>query len=277
MKRKTVSVGILIISVFISLLSQSALPPDSKGTPPERHSATSSLEFRVVAGKEHTITQNQRFSVIYRCLDKCSDIVLHESFYSDQEEGVEGTRGTVSVTAWRKDAPTVVMWKLKAAGDEGKPTDAFYEITQFGCCGGWDDKTYFALRTGQNVYNSAENGLLKIEVPNTQTKRYVAYTYPASRKAIGLLQFGDAEKLLQKVTIGEPQVEQPPTIALRLSGQPDSQSVTLWSHKGDKSAKAVSGVSVVLTYDSREVVVPIENDRFAVQSAKAPKGYTFTE
>jgi hypothetical protein len=207
-------------------------------------------------------------------------LVLRESFFSDQEEGVEGAHETVNVVAWRKDTPGTTLWTLKAAGSEGKPLNDFYEVTWFGCCGGWNEKSYFSLRTGKKVFSSStddENALLEIDVPNTRTKRYLTYKYVNSGKQIGQLQFGDSEAVFQTVSIKEPSKGRPPTITLRVAGKPDSTSISLWPNDGDKSGKAVSGVSVVLVYEvgdrHEEVVIPIENDRMSLQKARLPKGY----
>lgn len=270
----------LLIAVVLALNGVSAAQAAKPVSAAEKHTAMSSLEFRAVDGKEHTITRNQRFSVIYRCLDECSNIVLRESFYSDQEEGVEGAKETVSVIAWPKDKPDKVLWNLKAAGSEGRPLDDFYEITWFGCCGDWNEKSYFSLRTGKKVFSSStddENALLEVQVPNTRTKRYITYRYLTAEK-LGQVQFGDSETVRQTVTIKESAVGRPPSLSLRVAGKPDSKSVSLWAHDADKSSGAVSGVSVVLGFESGErqveVVLPIENDRIAVQKARLPKGFS---
>ncbi len=159
---------LLIVIVFALHILLAAQTTKSVSSPTEKHSATSTVEFKVVDGKEHTIIRNQRFSVIYRCLDECANFVLRESFFSDQEEGIEGAHEMVSVIAWPKDNPGKALWTLKAAGSEGKPLDEFYEVTWFGCCGDWNEKSYFSLRTGKKVFSSStdeENALLEIDVP----------------------------------------------------------------------------------------------------------------
>jgi hypothetical protein len=248
----------------------------------EKRTATSSLEFKRVAGKMRTIIRNQRFSVIYLCMDQCSDHVLHEVFYSDREEGIEGGKYLVTATASRKDEPGKNLWKLQAAGDEGAPISDFYKVIQHGCCGDENTMTYFSLRSGKKVYFSSsddENALLTIEVPNTPTKRYVAFSMsnPKAGTPAGRLQFGDDENVRQVVTVQQPIRNRPPELVLRIAGKPDSQYVQLWSGNGDRSSKAVSGVTVVLKFDAAEVLIPLENDRLAVQKAKTPKGYTVNE
>jgi hypothetical protein len=248
----------------------------------KKRTGTSSLEFKLVAGKMHTLICNQRFSVISICNDKCSDYILHETFYSDQEDGVEGGKFEATVTASSKNEPNKELWKIQSTGDEGNPWYDFYKVIQHGCCGAENTMTYFSLRSGKKVYSASsddENALLKIEVPNTHTKRYVAFSYFYSKSGtpVGRLQFGDGEFVQQMVAIKQPSYDRPPDVSLRMTGKPDSQYAQLWSGNGDRSSKAVSGVTVVLKFDSAEILIPIENDRLVVQKAKTPKGYTINE
>ena len=182
------------------------------------------------------------------------------------------------VTASPKDEPGKNIWKIQAIGDEGTPYEDFYKAIQHGCCGIENTITYYSLRSGKKVYSSStdyENALLKIEVPNA-SKRYVAFSTISqwSGTSVGQIQFGDGENIRQKVTIKQTLDNRPPELALRIAGEPDSQYAQLWSSNGDHSSKAVSGVTVVLRFDSSEVLIPIENDRLAVHKAKVPEGYT---
>jgi hypothetical protein len=277
MDMKELRVFLFAASAVAQLFAQGNTPQA-----PQRHSATSFLEFKSMDGKEHTVINNQRFSVSYRCLtyrvSECSDIVFHESFYSDQEEDMEGARADVTVTAWLKKTANIALWKLKAPGDEGKVLEEFYEITQFGCCGGWDEKTYFALGTGKKIYTSSQNGLLKIAVPNTPTKRYIAFSsHQVAGKWIGWIQFGDENHVMQTLTLIQPGFSEPPEIGLQLEGRTEAQSVELWARNGDSSPNAVSGVNVTLKFDESTVVVPIQNDRLASNQVKTPKGYSVKE
>jgi hypothetical protein len=107
------------ITVAVLLFTSLSLCAQAPQSPPatERHAVTSSIEFKTLRGKQHTITRNQKFSTFYACLDECTDIVLHETYYRDEEEGVEGGIYEVRAKAWSKQKPDRVLWTINSGGE----------------------------------------------------------------------------------------------------------------------------------------------------------------
>jgi len=270
--------------LIVLLLSPELLFAQAKPAPKtENHTATSSLQFKQVDGKEHTIIDNHRFSIVYTCQNSgCFNLVRHEDFFSDSEEGVEGGRSVVYVSAWRRDNPSAPIWKAKVHADVGKAYDVFYETTLYGCCGDPDRKTYLSLETGKAILESCEYEPLKVEVPNTRTRRFIAYSCTTGGSneqdfQVGRLQYTDENRVLQTVALREPSFHQPPEMALRIPKQQDSKSAQLWAHNGDRPANGASGFSVVLRFDEGEVVIPVENDHLVVPKALLPSGFKFIQ
>ena len=272
------------LPIALSLSSEFLFAQDNKPDQKlEKHTATSSLQFKQVDGKEHTIIDNHRFSIVYTCDSSgCFNLVLHENFFSDVEEGAEGGKAIVNVLAWRRDKPEVILWKAKLHADVGKAHEDFYETTLYGCCGDPDRKTYLSLASGNSIFESCEYEPLKVEIPNTRTERYITYSCTtggnnARDPHFGRLQYSDGSRVLETVTIREPSFHQPPETSLRTPKQADSKAIQLWAHNGDQSGKGASGFSVVLRFEEGELVIPVENDRLDIHKAVLPSGFKFTQ
>ncbi len=119
--------------------------------PWDRGSALSSYEIREKGTELHFVTRNKRFSIVDVWSKQGSArkaLVLHESFTSDREDGIEGTRSTVRVEAIESK---LVKWSFEESGDQGRILNQLYEVTKFGCCDGPNTYTYFSLRDGRKL------------------------------------------------------------------------------------------------------------------------------
>jgi hypothetical protein len=119
--------------------------------PSDRDAATSRIDIKVKGTEPHFITLNKRFTVV-ELLSKrgLEDLVLRESFFTDQVFGVEGPpNATVTVEAMNGND---VRWRFSEPGQRGEPvTGDVYRVTKLGCCDAPRTYTYFSLKDGTKL------------------------------------------------------------------------------------------------------------------------------
>jgi hypothetical protein len=162
------------VVLVIALIVEFVLLEGTLGVslPSDRYSAMSRLDVKVKGTAPHFITLNKRFTVVEVLSKRGSeDLVLRESFFMDQEFGVEGPpNATVTVEAMNgKD----VRWTFREPGQRGEPvTGELYQVTKLGCCDAPPTYSYFSLKDGtklrstHNKLNSNELEALDASVIN---------------------------------------------------------------------------------------------------------------
>jgi hypothetical protein len=121
--------------------------------PSDRYSALSSLEIKDKATGLHFITRNRRFTVVDFWTahgSRREALVLRESVFRDQEDGVEGPPdATVTVEAMNGKN---VTWTFREPGERGEVvTNNLYKVVKLGCCDAPNTYTYFSLADGRKV------------------------------------------------------------------------------------------------------------------------------
>jgi hypothetical protein len=149
----------------LALISEFILLEGALGIslPSDRGSALSTYEIREQGTALHFVTRNKRFFIadLWRHHGSVAkNLILRESIVTDRQQGVEGTRSTVTVAAFDGSA---AMWSFEEPGEHGQVLDQVYEVTKVGCCGAPNTYTYFALRDGKKL-RSAHSRLNQAEL-----------------------------------------------------------------------------------------------------------------
>jgi hypothetical protein len=144
---------VVTVVLPIALIAELFLLEGSVGIslPSDRSSARSSYEIREQGRGTHFITHNRRFSLVdVRSANGSAlqTLALRESFDTDREDGIEGSRSTVKVEALEGDR---VLWSFEGPGGSGRPMNQMYEVIELGCCGSPRTYTYFSLRDGKKL------------------------------------------------------------------------------------------------------------------------------
>jgi hypothetical protein len=273
---------------IITLILTFLLPPIF-GQRPHQFSRTATASVYEDVSKDGSWvrkTVNRSFDFQYVYFDDkkgFEDVLLSQRFEGIQREGQEGNEGLVEVTAWRsgKEKYDTRIWTISDPSDDGHPWGNFYETTKGGCCGDEDLHKFFNLRTGKHIATFTTDPAL-VEIPNTPIRRILAYASAHAaidvdslskvKGAIGTLTFGSNDGPFDKVFFFSNQLAWSPHILLITDKDPKGVThLQLWSSKGINSSAAVKGFKVKLVFeDNLEAIIPIENDRFALQKAVVP-------
>jgi len=144
-----------IILIFFAALLELIVLEMTVGVslPSDRASAKSTVVIKNVGTGLHFVTDNKRFSVVdYEDKFGMHALVLRESVNTDREDGVEGSRGTVTVEAFLDNITNSPLWRIQQEGHEGEVEGDLYTITKRACCDAPTTYIYFSLRDGRKVY-----------------------------------------------------------------------------------------------------------------------------
>jgi hypothetical protein len=121
--------------------------------PSDRHSALSSVEFKVKGMEQHVIMRNKRFTAVDILTPHGSGreaLVLRESFFVDLEEGIEGPAEAM-VTVEALDGENV-RWRFQEPGESGEVVAGnLYRVKRAGCCDAPTTYAYFSLADGRKI------------------------------------------------------------------------------------------------------------------------------
>ncbi|HYH80278.1 MAG TPA: hypothetical protein VEX86_10785 [Longimicrobium sp.] len=220
-------------------------------------------------------------------------LVLEERVTMDRCESHEGGHGQVTVVARPAERPAArPAWTIRQAGDEGGPWygeelggEEMYRVLRYGCCGAENLSTYYSLRTGHRLF-SADKPLLYIEV------RGIASGYAAlhganaadggpgggtDRTQVAIVSFGGPGRVLQHLLIRGPSNEFAASRFELVARGPAGQVKR--GRRLDINDELGAGWSVTVALElqamsgsgpAREILIPLENGRLAVEKARVP-------
>jgi hypothetical protein len=239
----------------------------------------------------HTVNRRFTFARAYPERTKAVDLLLEETFDVRTDSGAEGEKGTVTVEAFPAGANSgKPMWKIRADGSRGEAEENLYRVSKPGCCGARDLFTYFGLLNGRELF-TADEAILKLEVPNTAVRRYAAYRdhmavdgIPAGsrlKNVIGSLQWGSDREASSAILLTSASDAESDRFAVKklrfvVNGkESDEDHMDLWSADGSSDPGKVGGFTIrVHAYTEPDVLIeiPVEGDRLVVEKAMLAPG-----
>lgn len=235
-------------------------------------------------GRQTVINASFAFTSLYTAEQRTfTTVLISQRIESTTRSGVEGADSHLEATAWitgRRSYDTK-LWVIKDSADRGEEWGDFYRTTKYGCCGAENIYRAFNLRTGTHVFSFSAEPVF-IDVPNTTIKRSISYISanaaddgPTPSKAIGLLTLSSNEAQIDRILIESDDRElafSPQVSALDGKEAKGASRLSLWPSSGENKPEAVRGFSAKLSfYDGMEAVIPVSEDRFALQNATLPK------
>lgn len=263
--------------------------------PKVHREATSSAEtWREKDGRRITHTVNRRFTfaTTYPERFKKVDLLLAETFDRTLDSGAEGEKSKVTVeSSGASDASGKAVWKIETEGSSGEPTDEnVYRVTRSGCCGAQDLSICFSLLNGRELFSS-DAPILKIEVPNSSFRRFVAYhdlmaasPIPGAAKrrgVVGVLEYGSDREPGSRLYAVADKPEPPENFAAKKVSivakekEIEEDHFDVWEADKSSDPAKIGGFSVrVRAYMEPDFLleVPVEADRLVPEKAKLAKG-----
>lgn len=199
-------------------------------------------------------------------------LLLEQSFRNERTDGLEGVKGTATVTAWtlKPNRPRQLRWTIQETGNEGAIYGRFYRVTAWGCCDVPVVHSYYNLLTGRKMYVSNadllevqgdENGPLAV--------RYIAFGYSGLSKLDQPpeLQFGTDKQIAQRFSVE--------------SSRKYFDAPQLFVSTGDTLEKSLDlrgspmKFTIVLKYDDGVLLrIPVEGNAIHPEKAALPEGYS---
>lgn len=221
-----------------------------------------------------------------------------------RSSGLEGSQeARIRVTALDMPATGRVLWEARDQGERAWLwSDVFWVATHFGCCGALDLHTVHSLTTGRTLFHVSgdmEEGLARVEVPNSSLRRYAALFgggtgYDArvfgDGGALAWITWSSEEEAVQRLAVlpapgvsrgaddwGQGLAWLPPQDP-RDGVSRDGQQVTLWSADGARGAQAVTGLILQVRVAGQRVLqIPVKDGRLDARSAQVPEDLRLVE
>jgi len=199
--------------------------------------------------------------------------------------------------------PKRILWTVEERGDRAWVwRDAFLVSTQSGCCAALDLHVFRSLSSGRTVFQVAgdvESSVVWAEIPNsggilqyaslfaggTDADERVfggggalaSITWASQDEASQRLAVLSAEGASAPETFGLPSLQWLPPSNLK-DERVGEREVRLWSADGQKTATALTGLTLRVTLlDGRVLDVPLRDGRLRTAEATLPDGLRLTE
>lgn len=229
----------------------------------------------VIEGKEAWtfVTENRSFRFNELLGDKGryeALLLLEETYHNERTDGIEGMRGSATVSAWdfKAGGQRELRWTLQAKGNEGDVQDRLFRLTEWGCCDVPVVYTYYSMLNGKKLYVSNSDVLRVWYGGGPLNERFIAFGYSVMDKESQYpqLQYGSDKKVLQRFSV------------ISSAEYYDAPQVFLFAeNKLEKSLllDSPTALSIVLKYPGgAELRIPVEADAIHPKKATLPKGYS---
>lgn len=204
--------------------------------------------------------------------------------------GKDGVSPKIEVTAWAggKAKYDTKIWTINDCADSGWQSGDFYWTSKYGGSNAENLLRAYNLKTGKYLFSFTTAPVsVDIYIPKDVIKRNIAYLSKKGvdsecrkndlpRNAIGALTLSDGDKQIDRVVLlsDDENLTQSPKILLVNDRESKGVSnLSIWGpadfvNKGD----IVKGFSVKISFvNGKEVVIPVNNDKFDIQKATFPE------
>jgi type II secretory pathway pseudopilin PulG len=312
-----VTIAILTIAALVILRNQStrhtAEMRQARTEFDTRRTATSSIRTYIDAnGDEVVETVNSQY--------KHKEIWLHgdsrnpsnyrigtflETVDTKHTLGLDQYDSTTSVDAWIGDTPATQtkVWSINQQGEAGRIDEQLYCVERLGEVDLMPVYTFYSLITGKQLYQSTQEKLTEIDIPNTGYNfiRYASIHETESilrddaeagrRQVIGVFRYGSADRVISRLVIqysADPaKVDfggRPLTLQTRYQGKLSSAGdLDLWGVDGKASTHSLTDFSIVISSGrnashpaGNDIDIPIVDDKPDLTHARIPTGVTLT-
>jgi hypothetical protein len=234
--------------------------------------------------------------------NESSPVLISEQNSQKVSSGLEGEQGLIVLTARISDKGNFdkIIWWDSLNANAINYSDDYFEIESMGCCGALDGKEIFRYEDGKPILQLTSD-LYTVEIPNTQTKRYVGFLDNGSADGgysdvtesflFGVLTYVNPKSLLkQRLVITSKNKELYESSGMEgMEGVFDSlkfapsekiditnlreysanRELSLWSHDKNPDPAGLSGffINIYLMGDKNFTIkIPIKNDKIDISA-----------
>jgi len=210
--------------------------------------------------------------------------------HNEWNEGHEGIRGEVTVTAWADPyaAHSTARWTFQTSGNEGSalPDLNMFQVSTWPCCSAPFEHIYFSLRNGSRLYTTngtpaqgrsgQDAGLItingKYDGGRYAQTRYVAFgSMGHAADNAPTLQYGTDQLIKQRFTLRGHEYGDNfdvPTISVTDDAK---------KFASDLQVNGEFNFTIVVKFaEAPEIRIPVENDVVRADKATLPPGYSLT-
>jgi hypothetical protein len=274
---------------------------------PVSDSAPSEVKITVKDGVFEIDSTNRRFTVVQYWPEGSSDaihVLVKEEMASVQRDDSEGpVKSNVTISTWRigADGSRKPGPGFNLTGDSGSTAglvgnDAYYRVTEYGCCGSLDRSTFFSLESGKPLL-SVTGEPATLEVPNAGGIIRVAGILPSwaadrdgtfakFKDSVAIVTYADRTHALQRALLKGPadksfddlinEIMSEPVVSFHKAGGGDAETqFALWSADGKKDPAMITGAVFAIEFTpDYKIEIPVVADKLDIAHATLPKGFT---